>query len=71
MKTMDNGVDHSNTYLTTVTIILTVVSKLTLSDAAAGAAIVAAGSTAWLNIYKYRAEKRRERHNNWGKNKPS
>jgi hypothetical protein len=69
---MDNPTPkgHGSTYMTILTTMLYVVSKWTLSDGAAIAAIMAGATTAWLNIYRWRSDKRKEKHNNWGKNKP-
>jgi hypothetical protein len=61
MRAMDNNsIDHSNTYLTILTIMLTAFSKLnfTFSDAAAICAIVAGLTTAMVNIAKYKEIRR-------------
>lgn len=59
MKAMDgNGIDHTNTYLTITTIVLTALSKLTLSDGAAIGAMLAAASTILVNVAKYQETKR-------------
>lgn len=54
-KNMDNTpwIGTGNVLMTAGTIILTFVSHFTLSDVAAAAAILAALTTAGLNIYKF------------------
>lgn len=58
---------HGSTYLTILTTILYVISKWTLSDVAAIATIGAAITTAWLNIYRWHSEKRKDKRNPWVK----
>jgi len=68
MRTMDNNtIDHSNTFLTILTVMLTAFSKInfTLSDAAAVGAIVAALTTALVNVAKYKEIRRNGKKNPW------
>jgi hypothetical protein len=50
----ENGWAGTNNVLATcVSFIFLFIAKFSLSDAAAVAAIIAAGTTAWLNVAKY------------------
>lgn len=67
MRTMDNQAPqgHGSTYMTILTTILYVICKWTFSDIAAIATIIAAATTAWLNIYRWRSDRKKERKNPW------
>lgn len=63
-KFMDNWAGTPNILSASLTMILLFINKVTLSDAAAFAAIVAGLTTGALNVVKYFQMKKREKKEN-------
>lgn len=60
-NTMDQNTGMGNVYGTIVTIVFAFISKFTLSDAAALAAIFAGLTTGGYNVYKFFKDKKNEK----------
>jgi hypothetical protein len=58
----NNWAGTNNTLATCASIILFFIARFTLSDLAAIAAIVAALTTAWLNVVKYFEMKKKDKN---------
>lgn len=62
-KFMDNWAGTPNILSASMTLVLLYINKVTLSDAAAIAAIIAGVTTGALNVAKYFQMKKREKQN--------
>ncbi len=62
-KFMDNWAGTPNILSASMTLVLLYINKVTLSDAAAIAAIIAGATTGALNVVKYFQMKKREKQN--------